>query len=661
MSYQINFTDSVNKGFIQVDENTVNTETSLDLPGRLKSDYGKLILENLLHLMENFANNNPPTNPIEGQLWYDTTVGIDQLKVYDGVQWVSASSIKKANSRPEAVESNIGDLWVDTQNQQLFLYNGNDWTLVGPDFSEGSNTGTKFEKIRDTTNIERSVATTFVNGNRLLILSDIDFTPKSTIAGFSIIKAGVNLVSGLKYYGIAETAENLIIPGEGNVLALNFARRDKDNTFTRPIRIQNNGGFSIGETPTLQMSVLNSNTIFRNLASDGDIQFRLTNESLSNTVLTIKSEKLVGINKNPTEALDVDGNIKSSGNLIASGTLSVTGAVDFGNNLTVTGDSTVGNVIVKNINPDQTGRNIGTSGLRFNNIFAQTVNAITFGGPSSTFSGTFSGTLNGSATSLTANTQFKLEGEVESDTITFGGVGNVGGVKTFNTTVSSAFITNRSQSASIDSNDEILIIRNNNQILRVKQEVLVSTIPPIQVGTIVMYGGETPPLGWLFCDGSVLSAAAYNILFNVIRYRFDPALGPSGPNFRLPDLRARFPLGNKSMNNLLDPNLSAPDSTTVSDPEASELGAKEGSETKTIQADNLPEHNHSLTSNGTAFYAITNGQQQGGLPNAPNIAGNLQSSGISQTGGVAGTIGEDLSVVNPYQTVNYIIYAGAAI
>ena len=40
-------------------------------------------------MLENFANANPPSNPVEGQLWYDTTAGIDQLKymmVHNGYQ-----------------------------------------------------------------------------------------------------------------------------------------------------------------------------------------------------------------------------------------------------------------------------------------------------------------------------------------------------------------------------------------------------------------------------------------------------------------------------------------------------------------------------------------------------------------------------------------------
>lgn len=664
MAYQINFTDSVNKGFLQVNDNTVNTETSLSLPGRNKSDYGAIVNEDLLHLLENFANNNPPSNPVEGQLWYDTTVGVDQLKVYDGTQWVSASSIKKANTRPEAVESNLGDLWVDTTNQQLFLYNGNDWTLVGPEFSLGANTGAKFEEIIDTTNVTRSVIINYVDGVPLVIVSSIEFRPKAAIQGFDVIKPGLNIASTLKYYGTAEAAENLIISGEGNVLASNFARRDQDNTFTKSLRIQNNTGISIGETPTLQLAVSASNSVLRNLASNGDIQFRLTEGVSSNTVLTLKSDKRVGINKlNPTEALEVDGNIKTSGNLIANGTLTVDGAVELNDNLTVDGDVTVGDITLKDIVPDQTGRNIGTSSLRFNNIFAQTLNAVTFSG--GTFSGTFNGTLNGAATSLTSNTVFSLTGDVVStNSITFGGSGNVGGNRVFNTVISPTFITSNPTTNVIDKDDEVLVIREVNgtdTILKVRQEVLVSSIPAIPVGMIAPYAGSAAPNGWLLCDGSKLPTSTYGNLFSVIGWTFDPTLTSTG-NFRLPDMRGRFPLGNRAMNNSIDPNPDAPTGSTVSDLEASVLGAKEGSATKTLTADNLPDHIHTLAGDqGTEFYAITN------IPDAPDtgvnslaadISGALQSSNIPQTGSVIGTTGNDLSVVNPYQTVNYIIYAG---
>ena len=124
MAYTIPFTDSANKGSITVEDNSINTETSLLLPGRNTNDYGTSILTNFLHLLENHADVNPPLNPVEGQLWYDTTNDVDQLKIYDGTNWVAAGGLKKSGAEPESINSTVGDLWVDTSTSQLYLYTG---------------------------------------------------------------------------------------------------------------------------------------------------------------------------------------------------------------------------------------------------------------------------------------------------------------------------------------------------------------------------------------------------------------------------------------------------------------------------------------------------------------------------------------------------------
>ena len=668
MSYQINFTDSVNKGFLEVDVNSVNTETSLSLPGRTKSDYGVLILENLLHLLENFANNNPPNSPVEGQLWYDTTVGVDQLKVYDGAQWVSASSIKKSNSRPEAVESNVGDLWVDTTNQQLFLYNGNSWTLIGPEFSLGANTGSKFEEILDITNAPHSVIINYVDNVPVAIIANEEFKPKSTIAGFSTIRPGINLSSSTKYYGITEVAESLLVPGDGTVISSNFARRDRENTFFREQRIQNNSGMRIGETPTLQFLIQGSDSIVRNLASGGDIRFNLTQGVGSGSVLTIKSDRKIGINKtNPSTELDVVGSIDATENLNVSGNTQLSGTLSVGNNLTVSGSSSLNNINVSDIMPNNSTRSIGSSTNRFNNIFVQTINSNNFVG--GTFSGTLNGDVNGPATRLSANTNFVLGGDVSSNTIVFGGTNNVGGTKTFNTVLSPTVITNKPEASSISSLDEILIVRENDgSIAKVKQEVLVSNVPFIPIGMITPYGGSTPPPGWLLCDGSAVSQSVYSRLWEVIGDKFDPSFTNNSQFFRLPDLRGRFPLGYAGMQNVnnlgdpLDPNHPIVDTDAINEPSSNELGARDGSNSKSIEIENLPDHSHRLRGDeGTDFYAISNidnaldSEVDG---NAPDVAGELPSSSVRETGGVIGASGTPLSVVNPYQTVNYIIFAG---
>lgn len=669
--YQINFTDSVNKGFIQVETNTVNNETSLSLPGRTKSDYGELVLENLLHLMENFANNNPPANPVEGQLWYDTTIGSDQLKVYDGTQFISTSGIKRTNSQPLSSESKLGDLWVNTATQQLFLYNGNIWSLIGPDTSP--------DIIQDTTNVSRVVATTFVNNKRLLIVSneEVEFRPKSAIPGFDIIKPGVNILTGLKYHGTTVASENLIVPGEGTVLASNFARRDKDNSFIRPIRIQNNGGISIGETPTLRVAIAgNSNAVFRNLASGGNIQFQLTNNNFANPVLTLLSNGNVGVNKtNPGQALDVVGNAKISDKIFIGDipgdlsqllhSLTVAGSAEIRTDLNVIGNTSVNNIQLKDIVPDENNiRNIGTSNLRFSNIFAQTIDAPIINGT------TLTGTLNGTADNairLTTDTNFQIIGAVSSSVKTFGGDGNVGNDVIFETEIDPAFITNQDITTSVNQLDpadnqtifdEILINRPGVGLRKINQNVLVSTVPTIPVGMISPYGGDVAPLGWLICDGSLKDTIEFELLFTVIQYKFDPQLTFTGTDkFRLPDLRGRVPLGNTVMGS----NEAADLSTVVN---TGQLGAVGGSKDTVIEINNLPEHQHTLAgANGTKFYASTNISNTGENtvdPQAPNMRGDLPSSSVAQTGGVLGLPAEQsaLSVINPYQAVNYIIYTG---
>ncbi len=60
---------------------TLVGNTSLTLPGRGVVNYGLNIIEDLVHMLENFYNPTPPVNPTKGQLWYDS-VG-NTLKVFN--------------------------------------------------------------------------------------------------------------------------------------------------------------------------------------------------------------------------------------------------------------------------------------------------------------------------------------------------------------------------------------------------------------------------------------------------------------------------------------------------------------------------------------------------------------------------------------------------
>ena len=72
-------------------DGTINTSsTSLGLPGRNYAGYGQTLDTNFVHILENFAANTPPDNPLEGQLWYNTNDGILYVCPTDGESNASA-------------------------------------------------------------------------------------------------------------------------------------------------------------------------------------------------------------------------------------------------------------------------------------------------------------------------------------------------------------------------------------------------------------------------------------------------------------------------------------------------------------------------------------------------------------------------------------------
>jgi hypothetical protein len=88
MSYFVNKTDGT--AIVVLDGTKDTTSTSLTLFGRLVQNYGDQINENFLHLLENFALDSSPANPIKGQLWYDTNV--NNIKAYSGTNWITVGS-----------------------------------------------------------------------------------------------------------------------------------------------------------------------------------------------------------------------------------------------------------------------------------------------------------------------------------------------------------------------------------------------------------------------------------------------------------------------------------------------------------------------------------------------------------------------------------------
>ena len=89
MAYTITKTDGTTLGTIV--DGTINTSfTSVTLIGKNYSDYGQLIANDLVHMIENFARSSSPANPLAGQLWWSTSTS--RLSVYTGSEFKTVSS-----------------------------------------------------------------------------------------------------------------------------------------------------------------------------------------------------------------------------------------------------------------------------------------------------------------------------------------------------------------------------------------------------------------------------------------------------------------------------------------------------------------------------------------------------------------------------------------
>jgi len=155
-------------------------------------------------------------------------------------------------------------------------------------------------------------------------------------------------------------------------------------------------------------------------------------------------------------------------------------------------------------------------------------------------------------------------------------------------------------------------------------------------GEIRLFAGNFAPLGWAFCDGSLLSIGQYDALFNLIGTTYG---GDGVQTFALPDLRGRVPVhqgtGAGATRN---------------------LGETGGSEAVTLTASTMPGHTYALvatTSIGNETGPANNLLGQSSVTSAyvgDTVDSALAPNSITQAGG-----SQPHENMGPFLTVSFII------
>lgn len=94
-----------------IQDGTINTgSTSLGLPGRNYAGYGQTLDTNFVRILENFANDSVPANPLRGQLWYNTSDGTLRICPADNTN--TASSWAILNTASSGGNTTLGNVTV---------------------------------------------------------------------------------------------------------------------------------------------------------------------------------------------------------------------------------------------------------------------------------------------------------------------------------------------------------------------------------------------------------------------------------------------------------------------------------------------------------------------------------------------------------------------
>jgi len=299
MSYQILKTngDQLIQGGL-IDGAINQTATDITLIGQNATGYGLFLNDNFVHLLENFANTSEPSHPIQGQLWFDTQNSV--LKVYDSSSFTPVGGTAFSATPPSSYSA--GDLWINSTTGQLNFNAGTGNILAGPIYTQSQGLcGFFTEEILDVFSISHTVVNLLVADKLIGIYSKDAFTPQEAIPGFTSLVVGFTGITDLQSKTLSSTASALT---DGNDL---YPPSALVKTSGSSIISPDIGGYGT-------LSITSSKPLI--LGPGNDIEFSVEPEYTLAQAFQIKSnttDQNFDINLNATSAFFINSQLGNAG------------------------------------------------------------------------------------------------------------------------------------------------------------------------------------------------------------------------------------------------------------------------------------------------------------------------------------------------------------
>lgn len=337
MAYQINKTDGTIVATV-ADGQIDNLSTDITLIGKNYSGFGEALNENFIKLLENFSSVTAPTQPIKGQIWFDSSES--KLKIYNGSDFVPVSSATISSTQPETLA--IGDLWFNDVGGQLYFFDGTNPILLAPLYSSTQGlSGLRVDSILDTLNQTRVITSLYNNGILLGIWSKDSFTPKVEIIGYTgTIEPGFNAgtLANFKIRATVTNSDNL-----GGAPATTYVRTDTSNAINGQLVITTDLGIVIGSAGQGNLFVNSGDVYLSNASADKSLYLNVRKGiNQENAVVVDSVNRQVSLYPGFLGSTVITG-----GSLIVNGDLTVEGTTTTINTSNVTVEDK--NIVIANV------------------------------------------------------------------------------------------------------------------------------------------------------------------------------------------------------------------------------------------------------------------------------------------------------------------------